>query len=66
MSRRDAGRRAPFQIDVAGRAERDRAGLEVQLGRGVDQSLDIAELLGADECDEIDGIDQAQLRRHVA
>ena len=65
MSSDDRRRAAPLQVDVAGEAEPDGAGLEVELGRRVHQVADVGELLGADEGDEIDGIDQAQLGGHL-
>ena len=62
---RDGRRSAPLEADVAGAAEAQGAGLVVELGGGVDEVGDVGELLGADEGDEIGGIDQAQLGGHV-
>ena len=55
----------PAQIDMAGKTERDGAGLEVHFGRGIDQRADVAVALRPDEGDEIGRIDQAKLGRDL-
>jgi hypothetical protein len=58
---RDGRDAAPLEADVARAAEAQGAGPVVELGGGVDEVGDVGELLGADEGDEIGGIDEAQL-----
>ena len=53
----------PIEADVAGIREGHRSGLEIHFRGSVHQTADIAELSGADECNEVQRVDQPKLGR---
>jgi hypothetical protein len=61
----DGRRAAPFQVDLGRPAVAQRVLLEEQLDGRVDEVADVRMVFGPDEGDEVDDVDQPQLRRHV-